>query len=656
VPPSTIFIEDDVFERHLFRGGLPSRAFFKLWDIVNQNEIDAYIRRVTYNNICTYLDSAGPGTSRAFKNIFSEDTRSRGYRYADIIIVENIENLASSVEARHQVLSLEAFIVSWKSESQPEDPLELEAPPSLFEADEGIPIAGWGLAVLLIQFLSLRNFPFLERKGIAFLAYAESAIKDLLSPAEYAEANSLEGQFSTSFLSETTLSETFSIAALDNRTPSYNSLLGEVAAQNLSKKAVDSLPNEEVLPTVNYQESQVEEEAIKFEGPVNSVNVASSVDSESDSPARETSNYSNRTDTVGAVEVEAERNLTSSDSIEIPIISQAPLLAASFAESVEVPESPAAEALRIEDVPPAQAPSQQPEVEKPKAEDPTPSNIKPIYLDASGSQNVISISDYSLDVTISKFGGVGRGINPTAQILAELDTLKFEGDAFSVENLIINQRGGNAVINFYGLDKFSLTLEGLRLDEIDNIPFKAESSGYIGNILFNGETEVSDKFDVINREENLKKITAKNKSTILNELDNFVYGLDDSNDIIHGQDGNDTLIGKSGNDVFHGGNGDDLLEGGLGADRLYGGPGADRYALSLDSAYDTIMDFSVAEDYLVLPKGISVADVEIRYGSLGPEGESVAASINLRATNQTLAVLINVDAALIGQAQLLETH
>jgi len=83
---------------------------------------------------------------------------------------------------------------------------------------------------------------------------------------------------------------------------------------------------------------------------------------------------------------------------------------------------------------------------------------------------------------------------------------------------------------------------------------------------------------------------------ILNEIsgtsDNEPLIGTESNDIIRGFQGRDTLNGSGGNDV---------LVGGLDGDRLTGGQGRDQFVYdSFDERTDTIADFNVNEDMLVL--------------------------------------------------------
>ena len=81
--------------------------------------------------------------------------------------------------------------------------------------------------------------------------------------------------------------------------------------------------------------------------------------------------------------------------------------------------------------------------------------------------------------------------------------------------------------------------------------------------------------------------------------------------MLDGSTGNDTLRGGKGNDAIVGGDGDDFLFGGDGDDSLIGGNGLDKFLLSTNSGIDTILDFEVGKDLLVLGNGLSFSHCQL---------------------------------------------
>ena len=181
-------------------------------------------------------------------------------------------------------------------------------------------------------------------------------------------------------------------------------------------------------------------------------------------------------------------------------------------------------------------------------------------------------------------------------------------------------------ITFAGVSNTRVILKDFALENLDNLPPTPTPVGIdglpstptplsIGNIIFNGQTQVQDSFDVLSANQNLETVFNKNTVTFLNNLSNTTQGWDDSNDIINAQGGNDTLLthggddilrGNSGNDIMlagsgsdslFGGSGSDALLGGIGNDTLTGGSGGDvfRFDSPLEGI-DTITDFVVADD------------------------------------------------------------
>ncbi|WP_442937591.1 calcium-binding protein [Nostoc sp.] len=86
--------------------------------------------------------------------------------------------------------------------------------------------------------------------------------------------------------------------------------------------------------------------------------------------------------------------------------------------------------------------------------------------------------------------------------------------------------------------------------------------------MFNGQTSITDSFDVFNANSTQSTIFNKNTVTFLNDLNNNVNGFDNSDDVINGQGGDDIIDGKSGNDLLRAGAGNNTLIGGAGDDTL----------------------------------------------------------------------------------------
>ncbi|MBD2680981.1 MULTISPECIES: calcium-binding protein [Nostoc] len=197
-------------------------------------------------------------------------------------------------------------------------------------------------------------------------------------------------------------------------------------------------------------------------------------------------------------------------------------------------------------------------------------------LTGGGGKDTFFYDDYfvySTDETdiITDFGGVGKGTNPTASVIAEVDTIQFNGEGLTARNMLLTQNGTNLEITFergvLGPVTKKVILQNFKLEDLDNL--KASGSRpAIGNIIFDGQTTITDSFNVLDANSTDTSIGIKNTVTFLNELDNNITGLDDSDDVINGQGGNDKIDGLSGNDLLRGGTGNDTLIGGLGNDTL----------------------------------------------------------------------------------------
>jgi Ca2+-binding RTX toxin-like protein len=251
-------------------------------------------------------------------------------------------------------------------------------------------------------------------------------------------------------------------------------------------------------------------------------------------------------------------------------------------------------------------------------------------LNGSDAQNTFELSRDSDAYTITNFGGVGTGTKPSPEAIAQVDTLKFQGEGLTAENILLTQEGGDLVIGFEGIQDVEARLVNFDLEDLDNLPNGV--SGAIGNILFNGQTEIQDSFDVANANQNLERVFNQDTVTFLNDLDNDTKGWDDSNDVINGQGGNDTLTGLSGDDILRGGDGNDILTGGDGMDQFWIASNA------LPKEVDTITDFQVGID------AIGIAGLP---GVTGIDNLSITqsgADTLLNALDKDLAILTGIQA------------
>jgi Ca2+-binding RTX toxin-like protein len=210
---------------------------------------------------------------------------------------------------------------------------------------------------------------------------------------------------------------------------------------------------------------------------------------------------------------------------------------------------------------------------------------------------------------ITDFGGVGKGSKPFAVVIANVDTLQFIGNGLTARNLQLTQHGNNLEVTFENVANTKVTLQKFKLENLDNLS-ATSSRPVLGNIEFDGQSSITDSFDVIDANSTQTSIFNKNTVTFLNDLNNNIIGFDHSNDVINGQGGNDIINGLSGNDLLRGGSGNDTLIGGAGNDILVGGAGADRFLYNTNTVFkgsaigvDTIIDFKSCEsDKIVLDK------------------------------------------------------
>jgi hypothetical protein len=222
-------------------------------------------------------------------------------------------------------------------------------------------------------------------------------------------------------------------------------------------------------------------------------------------------------------------------------------------------------------------------------------------------------------IEISGFTGVGRGTSPSIDRLAEVDTLQFVGSGMIAKYLQLEQKGQDVIISFEGNNLVKVLLKNVALDELDNLARLTGASATVGNIIFDGDLTTKDSFDVFNSDWYRNTLLNTNTTTFLNDLDNFVYGFDNSDDVINGQGGNDILFGEGGNDILRGGAGNDILNGGLGQNQLVGGSGCDTFVITPNGSSD-VMDFTFGEDKIQLAQGTTYGQLTLTNFTEGNRG------------------------------------
>lgn len=245
-------------------------------------------------------------------------------------------------------------------------------------------------------------------------------------------------------------------------------------------------------------------------------------------------------------------------------------------------------------------------------------------LNGSSGQTTFDLARGDGTVTIRDFGGVGTGTNPSAGAIAAVDSLKFRGEGLTSENMRLSEVQGDLVITFRGVEDTRVVLQDFALEDLDNLPRLPGASANLGNILFEGQDQVQDSFDVVNADQTLERVFNPNTTTFLNDLDNTTKGRNNSQDDIRGRGGDDFLTGLSGNDILLGGSGFDTLFGSAGGDILRGGDDAD--FLAGGRGTDTLRGGAGADQFFILSKnGLpggtdTIADLEVGVDFIGISG------------------------------------
>ncbi|MHC5720192.1 MAG: beta strand repeat-containing protein, partial [Nostoc sp.] len=112
---------------------------------------------------------------------------------------------------------------------------------------------------------------------------------------------------------------------------------------------------------------------------------------------------------------------------------------------------------------------------------------KDILTGGSGNDEFV-ITDYDTE-RITDFGGIGKGINPTPGVIAEVDTLKFQGDGLIAQNMLLTKNGSNLEIGFENICDINegvfyprVILQNFALENLDNLSKSTGATVDLGNI------------------------------------------------------------------------------------------------------------------------------------------------------------------------------
>lgn len=264
-------------------------------------------------------------------------------------------------------------------------------------------------------------------------------------------------------------------------------------------------------------------------------------------------------------------------------------------------------------------------------------------LTGGGGQDMLAMQRGDGIDTITIFGGVGIKTQPTLIIVAEIDTIQFQGSGLDAKNMLLSQIDDDLLIEFEHIDDTKLILANFNLENLENL------KNSLGNIIFERQNQLQDSFDIFNADSQRHRVFNLNRVTFLNNLDNHIAGFERSDDVINGQGGADKIAGLSSDDLLRGGTGNDTLIGGQGSDRLVGdagedmlmgGRGADLFVIAADAGLDTIADFDLRQH-----DRIELSQLSFEQLAIAPGIGSNANNTILSAFGQDIAIVLGLEAS-----------
>ncbi len=277
--------------------------------------------------------------------------------------------------------------------------------------------------------------------------------------------------------------------------------------------------------------------------------------------------------------------------------------------------------------------------------------------DGSGGNKTFAVSR-GKTVTIANFGGVGQGAAPSQSGLANADTIKFVGDGLTARNMILTPIGQDLVITFAGIADTKVVLKNFKLEDLDNLSKSTGATADLRNIIFDGQTQGTDSFDVFNNDAPRNTLFNRSTVTYLDAISQVVYGFDGSDDVINASvgdhivyagNGNDILRGGIGKNTFYAGAGNDILNGGSGVTTMVSGSGKDTFELKATDGLDIIRGLDFAKgDRINLADGLTFGQLTFVQGT-GANADDTLVRLN---SGKLLAIVEGIAATQLSTALL----
>lgn len=299
-----------------------------------------------------------------------------------------------------------------------------------------------------------------------------------------------------------------------------------------------------------------------------------------------------------------------------------------------------------------------------------------------GAGNDTYIVDSTLDKVAEDFGAgdfdtilssVSFTLGSYVEELTLTGTAATKGTGNASDNSIYGNEGNNSLYgrdgddDLYGGVGFDYLVGGNGNDSLNGgVGVGDTLNGGNGNDSYN----VSDTKDIITENlnggadtvyssitwtlgANLENLTMSdsandgNGNSLNNKIISLSYDVS-INNTLSGYGGNDTLIDNFGNDRLIGGSGNDILAGGAGNDTLIGSTGNDKFLprFNIDAAFsvsavgvDTINDFNLGVDKIVLNKTLFTALTSVPDNGFSVQGELATVGSNAAAASSSAFIV-----------------